>query len=1164
MRDRRVLALVVGALLALPATAGAVSRTAPTGPAAAKPSFDARAGDRARAARAGAPVAAARPTDRTRRARVELRRDLGRGGVLTVDPLTGTPRQLLRTDGALSGPRGGERADIARDFVRANLAVLGLDAADLDGLELEQRVPAPGGLTVVHFRQLYRAIPAFDNDLRVAIDRGGRVLSVAGAPRHDLAVPSIEPSLSGGEALERLQRDVGVERALPVRSGPTGPRQTTTFKGGDFARLVLFGAMDGARLAWHVTYRATSAAVYDAVVDAKSGAILLRQNLTKADGMAEVYRNHPDAGPATSVDLKTLGLPAASTVLDGEFSRQWADLDDGNDIDPGEETTPSAGTDFIHPFSAFTPTAACTAAEPCAWDPSTAGTSTATRTTNRRQNGVQAFYLVSRFHDHLERAPIGFDALSGNFEKADGDAVRTQTDDGALTGPDINHRNNANMFTPPDGQAPTMQMYLFRDTNTAARDFRSINGGDDSGVVWHEYTHGLSNRLVTNADGTGALNTAHSGAMGEGWSDWYASDLQERDGLKNDTATAGEIDIGDYTDADPHALRTQALDCPVAPDPACPGGVATAGGGYTLGDFGRVSNGPEVHADGEIWAETLWDLRRALPGTPLQASDLAERLVTNGMRLSPPEPSMLDMRNAILAAEQNEGGVNHALVWEVFRKRGMGYFAAAVDGADTEPVEDFSAPPAPGAPEGTATGVVTDAASGLPLAGVRVGFGGVERFVDETDASGRYTIAHMPAGTYPKLSAFPPTGYDPAVTRNVPITANATTTRNIGLDRDWAALGAGADLVSVSDNTSAAFGCGVEKAFDQSQVTAWSPFNPASLDPDNPHAGPPAVTIRLPDTVDITGFLIDPTAGCDDDPSSSTREFRVETATPGGAFRTAVDGTGANGFTAGELNQLNRRNPSGSSGQGTDRVRITLLSPQSTSGDGANFIDLTEFEVLGAVPNTLPSGTLRVSNANPAPNQTITFDATAITDRDSAITGYDWDFDGNGSVDRSTSTATTDFAYGAPGSFNAQVAVKDFRGGAGTSSALVTVVAPTPPVRPGPPALAPLPSLSLPKRGTGGVIRPSARCALRCSVRAKLVVSRATARKLKLKKRTLITFRRTLTTTQRQRLRLRVPAKVRRAATRAGLKTIRATLTVRATYAGGRSKTVRRVVRIRL
>ena len=70
--------------------------------------------------------------------------------------------------------------------------------------------------------------------------------------------------------------------------------------------------------------------------------------------------------------------------------------------------------------------------------------------------------------------------------------------------------------------------------------------------------------------------------------------------------------------------------------------------------------------------------------------------------------------------------------------------------------------------------------------------------------------------------------------------------------------------------------------------------------------------------------------------------------------------------------------------------------------------------------------------------------------------------------------------------------------------------------RPGstpPPALGPIPSLTLPARGTGGSIRPSVRCALRCTVRAKLVVSKANARKLGLKKRTLATLSRTLTTT---------------------------------------------------
>ena len=361
----------------------------------------------------------------------------------------------------------------------------------------------------------------------------------------------------------------------------------------------------------------------------------------------------------------------------------------------------------------------------------------------------------------------------------------TQTDDGADTegdgGPDINHKNNANMGTPPDGQSPTMQMYLFEDSGAAdALDFRSMNGGDDSGVVWHEYTHGLSNRLVTNADGSGALSTAHAGAMGEAWSDWYASDLQVADGLKSDAVgTPAEIDVGDYSDLDPHALRSQALDCPVGiVDEACPGGAATGVGGYTLGDFGKVAGVPEVHADGEIWAETLWDLRQALQvktGSADDASAIAEILVSDGMRVSPPEPSMLDMRNAILTAEQIDfGGAVHDLVWDVFRKRGMGYYAATADGADASPVEDFLPPPDPNGPKGTVTGVVTDSDSGLPIEGVRVGFGGhasrpefEDYLADETGADGRYTIEDVPTGTYPKLAFFASAGYDPGVAANV-------------------------------------------------------------------------------------------------------------------------------------------------------------------------------------------------------------------------------------------------------------------------------------------------------------------------------------------------------------------------------------------------------------
>ena len=90
--------------------------------------------------------------------------------------------------------------------------------------------------------------------------------------------------------------------------------------------------------------------------------------------------------------------------------------------------------------------------------------------TNRDQNGVQVFYFLGKFHDHLAAAPIGFTRAAGNFEAVDGDQCRRENIDGANTDsglPDGNHVDNANMATPPDGQSPRMQMYLFRIRRSA-------------------------------------------------------------------------------------------------------------------------------------------------------------------------------------------------------------------------------------------------------------------------------------------------------------------------------------------------------------------------------------------------------------------------------------------------------------------------------------------------------------------------------------------------------------------------------------------------------------------------------------------------------------------------------------------------------------------------
>ena len=170
-------------------------------------------------------------------------------------------------------------------------------------------------------------------------------------------------------------------------------------------------------------------------------------------------------------------------------------------------------------------------------------------------------------------------------------------------------------------------------------------------------------------------------------------------------------------------------------------------------------------------------------------------------------------------------------------------------------------------------------------------------------------------------------------------------------------------------------------------------------------------------------------------------------------------------------------------------MRVTLLSAlrvdpecgEDSHCSGTDFIDLSEFEVLGGLPNTLPSGSLAADKTSVLAGETVAFDASSFTDPDSKIVGYDWDFDGDGTVDRTTTQPKTSYAYPAAGSFVASVAAKDFRGGAGKASTAVTVTGPPagpgpgpgpgpagPPAGPGPgpPAtLSPLPSFTLPARG---------------------------------------------------------------------------------------------------
>lgn len=504
--------------------------------------------------------------------------ELGPQAVVALDPATGTPRQLARTDGALTGRSGAAPARIALDYVRAHQRLFGLGDAELDALTPPRTTTTTAGIRVLRWSQTYRGLPVVGAGLRAAVAADGRLLSVGGAPLADAAVPTTAPAVAAPAAIARARRNAGASD-------------------GGSARLVIFAGDAGARLAWSVRVDADSTHRYRYVVDATDGAVLKRDNLVRfaSGGATSVWSYAPSddtapnpryVAPADPQDPRT---PAPWTPqtrefgdgwitsldgsrLEGENAHVFSDVDDDDRADALEEVRANVDPETSLPIWDYRPRFVdpvgargwplCDPTFPCTWRSFTEQTPVASWKQNREQNATQVFWFLNSFKEWLQRPPIGFDAEPERAGFSGDDPVLGQTSDGADLSirvtygsdptpvtldhhPDLNHLNNANMYTPPNGQSPTMQMYLFSGDGAKP----DANGGDDASIVFHEYTHGLSSRLVTDDDGYQALNAPQSGAMGEAWSDWYAMDYLTAQRLQVDTAADGEVLLSSYISA---------------------------------------------------------------------------------------------------------------------------------------------------------------------------------------------------------------------------------------------------------------------------------------------------------------------------------------------------------------------------------------------------------------------------------------------------------------------------------------------------------------------------------------------------------------------------------------------------------------------------------------
>jgi len=119
----------------------------------------------------------------------------------------------------------------------------------------------------------------------------------------------------------------------------------------------------------------------------------------------------------------------------------------------------------------------------------------------------------------------------------------------------------------------------------------------------------------------------------------------------------------------------------------------SSGAPYNVGMFGSCSttSANEVHNQGELWCVTLWETRARLVTKYGWAvgNQLILQLVTDGMNLSPANPTFLQARDAIIQADLvDTGGANRNDLWAAFAKRGMGLSATSPVSSTTTGVHE--------------------------------------------------------------------------------------------------------------------------------------------------------------------------------------------------------------------------------------------------------------------------------------------------------------------------------------------------------------------------------------------------------------------------------------------------------------------------------------------
>ncbi|HET6889846.1 MAG TPA: M36 family metallopeptidase [Pyrinomonadaceae bacterium] len=559
------------------------------------------------------------------------------------------------------------------------------------------------GTRVVNLQQQYRGIPIFHMERSVWFEKTGEITNVVGSnvelppdletqpvvPLEEavkvaaeyVASPSDRVDSWTGEKVPEVEIDI--EGYQPRIIGRTStPAQSCVVSKGPFAEdipahLVFFYQGPTTRLGWHMVITTPNfEEQYVVIVEADSPSspeaspqILYGQKTSSemASTRGNVWTHNPGVNPARELVDFPMSLadypiaPGSLNLPDAEFPRPW--INNGNQ---------AVGN--------------CTIAVRGNTSNSVDGTLSGgilsfdfAEAQGNDQKVVNIFYFCNYMHDFFYM--LGFDEQHGNFQKINftglgtgGDPVLARAHPGPVTG-------TANMLTRADGVGALMNMGLVSGANR--------HTAFDSDVVFHEFVHGVSNRLAGGRLDARALQDPQSRGMGEGWSDYFALTIQNCRALIKDPAAPEKTVSGDWVLNRPVGVRSAPYD-----------------DNYP-NTFGILGTPPFTgeHRVGEIWCAALMKMNRdfgTVLGDRVRGHRLGWQIVIDGLKLTPVNPSMLDGRDAILKAledHHNAGSLSDdefqatkRAVWLAFAKFGMGPNASSIGASLEGIVEDLNPP----------------------------------------------------------------------------------------------------------------------------------------------------------------------------------------------------------------------------------------------------------------------------------------------------------------------------------------------------------------------------------------------------------------------------------------------------------------------------------------